>query len=206
LVRKGNPKGIKDWNDLVREDVRNVVPNPKTSGNGRYTYLAAWAYAERKFNHDQTKVKQFVGQLFRNVPVLDAGGRGATTTFVQNGIGDVLLTFESEVFQIAKVFSPDQFQVVVPSLSIVADVPVAVVDRVVVRRGSGKEADEYLRYLWSEEGQKLIAKNYFRPRQGSAPWAAKIALVQVEKDFGGWAKAQKTHFDDGALYDQIYKP
>lgn len=204
LVRKGNPKGIKDWDDLAREGVRNIVPNPKTSGNGRYSYLAVYAYAQRKFKKDPKQVNDFVSKVFHNVPVFDGGGRAATTTFVQRGIGDVLLTFESEVFQIAKVFNPNEFEVVVPSISVIADNPVAVVDRVAIRRGTGQVADEYLRYLWSNEGQKLASKFYFRTRQGTPSWQVKLELLEVDQEFGGWTKAQKTHFDDGALYDKIY--
>lgn len=210
LVRKGNPKGIKDWDDLVKPGVGVIVPNPKTSGNGRYSYLAAWAYASDKFGGDVTKIKAFVGALFHNVPVLDTGGRGATTSFVQNGLGDVLLTFENEVQQISKVFKPDQFDVVIPTSSILAEAPVAVVDKNVDRAGTRALATAYLQYLWSEEGQKLIAKQYFRPRseavlKANAALFPPIKLVSVES-LGGWDKLQKEHFNDGGLFDQIYVP
>jgi len=210
LVRKGNPKGIKDWDDLVKPGVGVIVPNPKTSGNGRYSYLAAWAYASDKFGGDVAKIKTFVGALFHNVPVLDTGGRGATTSFVQNGLGDVLLTFENEVQQISKVFKPDQFDVVIPTSSILAEAPVAVVDKNVDRAGTRALATAYLQYLWSEEGQKLIAKQYFRPRseailKANAASFPPIKLVSVES-LGGWDKLQKEHFNDGGLFDQIYVP
>ncbi|PAW75981.1 MAG: thiosulfate transporter subunit [Verrucomicrobia bacterium Tous-C9LFEB] len=210
LVRKGNPKGIKDWDDLVKPGIGVIVPNPKTSGNGRYSYLAAWAFASDKFGGDVTKIKTFVGALFHNVPVLDTGGRGATTSFVQNGLGDVLLTFENEVQQISKVFKPDQFDVVIPSSSILAEAPVAVIDKNVDRAGTRELATAYLQYLWSEEGQKLIAKQYYRPRseavlKANAALFPAIKLVSVDS-LGGWEKLQKEHFNDGGLFDQIYVP
>ncbi len=210
LVRKGNPKGIKDWDDLVKPSIGVIVPNPKTSGNGRYSYLAAWAYASDKFGGDVAKIKTFVGALFHNVPVLDTGGRGATTSFVQNGLGDVLLTFENEVQQISKVFKPDQFDVVIPSASILAEAPVAVIDKNVDRAGTRELATAYLQYLWSEEGQKLIAKQYYRPRseavlKANAALFPAIKLVSVDS-LGGWEKLQKEHFNDGGLFDQIYVP
>lgn len=210
LVRKGNPKGIKDWDDLVKPGIGVIVPNPKTSGNGRYSYLAAWAFASDKFAGDVAKIKTFVGALFHNVPVLDTGGRGATTSFVQNGLGDVLLTFENEVQQISKVFKPDQFDVVIPSSSILAEAPVAVIDKNVDRAGTRELATAYLHYLWSEEGQKLIAKQYYRPRseavlKANAALFPPIKLVSVDS-LGGWEKLQKEHFNDGGLFDQIYIP
>jgi sulfate/thiosulfate transport system substrate-binding protein len=208
LVRKGNPKKIQDWNDLVKPGIAVVVPNPKTSGNGRYSYLAAWGYAVRN-GADETKAKDFVGKLFRNVPVLDTGGRGATTTFVQRGIGDVLLTFENEVFLIKKELGNDQFDVVYPSSSILAENPVSVVDKVVNKRNTRAVSEAYLNYLYSEEGQEIAARHYLRPKLESVVAKHKadfkaIDLFTVEDVFGGWAKAQKTHFADGGIFDQIY--
>jgi len=208
LVRKGNPKNVHDWADLVKPGVAVIVPNPKTSGNGRYTYLAAWGYSLKK-GGGEAKAKEFVGQLFRNVPILDAGGRAATTTFVQRNIGDVLVTFENEVLLIKKELGGDQFDVVYPSISILAEPPVAVVDKVVDKRGTRKLAQAYLDYLYSEEGQEVIAKHYFRPRLESVAkkYAAEFKQLQlftIDEVFGGWQKAQKAHFDDGGLFDQIY--
>lgn len=208
LVRKGNPKAIKDWDDLVKPGVAVIVPNPKTSGNGRYSYLAAWGYAAKKTG-DQGKAREFVARLFKNVPVLDTGGRGATTTFVQRGIGDVLLTFESEVDLIKQELGGDQFTVVYPSASILAENPVAVVDKVADKRKTRAVAQAYLEHLYSDEGQEVAARHYFRPRNEkiAAKYAErfpKIALFTVDEAFGGWAKAQKTHFDDGGIFDQIY--
>lgn len=210
LVRKGNPKGIKDWDDLVKPGIGVIVPNPKTSGNGRYSYLAAWAFANDKFKGDTAKIREFVGALFHNVPVLDTGGRGATTSFVQNGQGDVLLTFENEVHQISKVFKPGLFDVVIPSSSILAEAPVAVVDKNVDKQGTREVATAYLQYLWSDEGQKLVVKNYFRPRSESllkenAALFPPIKLVAVES-LGGWASLQKEHFVDKGVFDQIFVP
>ncbi len=210
LVRKGNPKNIKDWDDLVKDGVQLAIVNPKTGGNGRYSYLGAWAYAKRKYGSDQ-KAQEFVGTLFRNAPVLDAGGRAATTTFIQRGIGDALLTFESEVLQIAREFSKDEFQVVVPSLSVDADAPVAVVDKVVEQKGTRKVAEGYLNFLYSDEGQRIAARHYLRPRKPEilAEYKAVFApieLVTVEEAFGGWARAQAEHFADGGTFDQIYAP
>ncbi|HEY5792911.1 MAG TPA: sulfate ABC transporter substrate-binding protein [Chthoniobacterales bacterium] len=209
LVRKGNPKGIKDWNDLVKDGASVIIPNPKTSGNGRYSYLGAWAYALKQAGGNADAAKAFVAKLFKNVPVLETGGRAATNTFVQKGFGDVLLTFESEVLQISRVFSPDQFEVVYPSLSILAEPPVAVVAGVVDRNGNREVATEYLKYLWSAPGQELVVKNFYRPR--SAELLAKnaslfppIELFSVDKVFGGWKAAQKEHFADGGVFDQIY--
>ncbi|HEY5894370.1 MAG TPA: sulfate ABC transporter substrate-binding protein [Chthoniobacterales bacterium] len=211
LVRAGNPKGIKDWDDLVKPGVQVIVPNPKTSGNGRYSYLAAWAYALKKNNGDQAAAKDFVAKLFKNVPVLDTGGRAATTTFAQNGIGDVLLTFESEVFAIKAdpTVGVSKLDSVVPSLSIVADAPVAVVDKNVDKAGTRAAAEDYLKYLFSPEGQELAAKNYFRPRDPAVLAKHKsefpeLPLVSVDETFGDWKKAQAEHFSDGALFDQIY--
>jgi len=208
LVRKGNPKAIKDWDDLIKADVTPVIPNPKTSGNGRYSYLGAWGYAAGKYGSDD-KAKAFVGKLFKRVAVLDTGGRGATTTFVERGIGDVLLTFENEVYLIAKKLNPDDFDIVIPSVSIEAEAPVAVVDKVVDRKGTRKAAEAYLQYLWSDEAQRLIAKHYFRPssqpilQENRASFPA-LKLLTVEQIAGGWAAAQKKHFADGGVFDQIY--
>lgn len=211
LVRTGNPKGIKDWDDLIKPGVQVIVPNPKTSGNGRYSYLAAWAYALKKNNGDQAAAKEFVGKLFKNVPVLDTGGRAATTTFAQNGIGDVLLTFENEVFAIKKdpTVGANKLDSVIPSLSIIADAPVAVVDRNVDKAGTRAVAEGYLKYLFSTEGQELVARNFFRPRDPAVLAKHKaefpeLPLVSVDEAFGGWKKAQADHFKDGALFDQIY--
>lgn len=210
LVRKGNPKGIKDWNDLVKPGVSVIVPNPKTSGNGRYSYLAAWAYAKAQPSGDDATATKFVQALFKNVPVLETGGRAATTTFVQKELGDVLLTFESEVQQIIKTFSPGQFAIVYPSQSILAEAPVSVVDKVVDKRGTRELATAFLDYLWSDQGQRLAAKFYFRPRSAkilaeNAALFPPIPLVGVAQVFGGWAAAQKTHFADGGIFDQIYQ-
>ena len=210
LVRKGNPKGIQDWPDLVRDGVQIVIPNPKTAGNGRYSYLGAWAWAKERYGSDEA-AREFVGKVFRNVPVLDVGGRAATTTFMQRGIGDVLLTFESEVLQITKEFSPDAFDVVIPSLSIDADAPVAVVDRVVDRKGSRALAEGYLGFLYTPEGQRLAAKHYLRPRDPAVfaefrEQFRPVRLVTVEAAFGGWPQAQAAHFADGGEFDRLYQP
>jgi sulfate transport system substrate-binding protein len=210
LVRKGNPKNIRDWDDLVKPGVGVVIPNPKTSGNGRYTYLAAWGYVVKK-GGNEARAREFVGQLFRNVPVLDTGGRAATTTFTQRAIGDVLVTFENEVLLIKKELGGDSFDVVYPSISILAEPPVAVVDKVVDKRGTRKVAQAYLEYLYSEEGQEIVARHYYRPRLASvakkhAQQFKSLQLFSIDDQFGGWQKAQKTHFDDGGLFDQIYSP
>ncbi len=210
LVRKGNPKGIKDWGDLMAPGISVIVPNPKTSGNGRYSYLAAWAYAKLRPGGDDAAAGQFVKALFKNVPVLETGGRAATNTFVQKEIGDVLLTFESEVLQITKVFSPDKFDVIYPPLSILAEAPVSVVDKVVDKRGTRQLATDYLEFLWSEDGQKLAAQSYFRPRSEkllaeNANLFPEIRLVSVDHVFGGWQAAQNAHFVDGGFFDQIYQ-
>ena len=210
LVRKGNPKAIKDWSDLVKPGVAVIVPNPKTSGNGRYSYLAAWAYARAQPAGSDATATEFIKALFRNVPLLETGGRAATNAFGQKEMGDVLLTFESEVLQITKVFSPDQFDVVYPPTSILAEAPVSVVDQVVDQRGTRDLATAYLEFLWSDEGQKLAVKHYFRPRsekllaENAAIFPA-IQLAKVDEVFGGWAAAQKTHFADGGIFDQIYQ-
>jgi len=208
VVRKGNPKGIKDWGDLVKSGVKVITPNPKTSGGARWNYLAAWAYAERKFGGDEAKVKQFIGALFKNVPVLDTGARGSTTTFAQRGIGDIFLSWENEAHLIEKEF-PGKTEIVIPSISILAEPPVAVVEKNAKKHGTQELAKAYLTYLYSAEAQDLAGKHYYRPRNAKAleKWSKnfpKIDLVTIDKDFGGWTKAQKTHFDDGGTFDQIY--
>ncbi len=211
LVRKGNPKNIRDWPDLIRDGVSVIIPNPKTSGNGRYSHLAAWAWALKAHSGDEKSARDFVRALFRNVPVLEAGGRAATNTFVQKGLGDVLLTFESETLQISRVFDPDKYEVVYPSLSIAADAPVAVVEKNATRHGTADLAREYLLYLWSPAGQEIAVKHFFRPKLPEAlekhqDLFPKIELAQVDDVFGGWDSAQKVHFDDDGVFDQIYAP
>jgi sulfate/thiosulfate-binding protein len=210
LVRKGNPKGIKDWGDLIKPGVSVITPNPKTSGGARWNYLAAWAWALKQPGGNDETAKDYTRKLFKNVPVLDTGARGATTTFVQRGIGDVLLAWENEAFLSIKELGPDKVEIVVPSLSILAEPPVAVVDKVVLRRGTREVATEYLSYLYSPEGQEIIAKNYYRPIDPSvaakyAKTFPQLSLVTI-KDFGGWSQAQKVHFADGGVFDQIYAP
>ena len=208
LVRKGNPKAIKDWDDLVKPGVSVITPNPKTSGGARWNYLAAWAFAKQKYG-DDTKARDFVAQLYRNVPVLDSGARGSTTTFVERGVGDVLLAWENEAFLALKEFGPDKFEIVAPSLSILAEPPVAVVDRNVDRKGTRKAAEAYLQYLYSDEGQEIAARNFYRPTDPkvAAKYAGKfpkLTLVTIDGAFGGWPNATKTHFADGGTFDQIY--
>jgi sulfate/thiosulfate-binding protein len=211
LVRKGNPKHIKDWDDVVKPGVVVVTPNPKTSGGARWNYLAAWAYALDKSGHDEAKARDFVKQLYKNVPVLDSGARGSTTTFVERGIGDVLLAWENEAYLALKQFGADKFDIVTPSLSILAEPPVAVVDKVAKKHGTADVAQAYLEYLYSDEGQDIAGRNFYRPRGAKA--AAKYAgqfspvkLVTVDEVFGGWQKAQKIHFADGGVFDQIFQP
>lgn len=211
LVRKGNPKGIKDWNDLVKPGVSVITPNPKTSGGARWNYLAAWGYALRQPGGNDQSAQEFVTKLFKNVPVLDSGARGSTTTFVQRGLGDVLLAWENEAILSIKEFGADKFEIVAPSLSILAEPPVAVVDKVVDKRGTRQVAEAYLQYLYSPEGQEIAAKHFYRPR--SPEIASKyqnqfpnVKLFTIDEQFGGWAKAQKTHFDDKGVFDQIYQP
>ncbi|QAA23361.1 sulfate ABC transporter substrate-binding protein [Sporolactobacillus terrae] len=209
LVRKGNPKHIKDWDDLTRKGVSIVTPNPKTSGGARWNYLAAWAYADKKYNNDQAKSKAFVKKLYSNVKVLDSGARGATTTFTERGVGDVLIAWENEAFLSIDELGKDKFDIVTPSLSILAEPPVAVVDKNAKSNGTTKVATEYLKYLYSDEAQNIIAKNYYRPRNQKilakySDQFPKLNLVTVEDHFGGWTKAQKTHFADGGTFDQIY--
>lgn len=211
LVRKGNPKGVKDWGDLIRAGVSVITPNPKTSGGARWNYLAAWGYALKQSNNDQTKAKDFVSKLFKNVPVLDTGARASTITFVERGMGDVLLAWENEALLSVNELGKDKFEIVVPSLSILAEPPVAVVDKIVDFRGTRAVAEEYLKFLYTEEGQKLAAKHYYRPRLASAQSAArvpfpKVNLFTIDQVFGGWTKAQATHFADGGIFDQIYEP
>jgi len=208
VVRKGNPKGIKDWGDLVKPGVKVITPNPKTSGGARWNYLAAWAYAEQKFGGDEAKVKQFIGALFKNVPVLDTGARGSTTTFAQRGIGDIFLSWENEAHLIEKEF-PGKTQIIIPSISILAEPPVAVVEKNAKKHGTEELAKAYLTYLYSAEAQDIAGKNFYRPRDAKAlaKWSKNfpaINLVTIDKNFGGWTKAQKTHFDDGGTFDQIY--
>jgi len=210
LVRKGNPKGIRDWDDLVKPGVSVITPNPKTSGGARWNYLAAWAYSLKKYGNDEGKARDFVTKLYKNVPVLDSGARGSTTTFVKRGIGDVFLSWENEAFLAVNELGKDKFEIVVPSLSILAEPPVTVVDKVVDRRGTRKVAQAYLEYLYTPEGQELAAKHYYRPRLESvaaryAKQFPKVTLFTIDEVFGGWQKAQKKHFADGGVYDRIYQ-
>jgi sulfate/thiosulfate-binding protein len=210
LVRKGNPKGIKDWGDLIKTGVQVITPNPKTSGGARWNYLAAWAYALRQPGGNDAKARQFVTDLFKRVPVLDSGARGSTNTFVQRGIGDVLLAWENEAY-LALDEAPGQLEIVVPSVSILAEPSVAVVDTVVDRKGTRAVAEAYLQYLYSPEGQEIAAKRHYRPRDEkiAAKYAnsfAKVKLFTIDEVFGGWQNAQKTHFADKGLFDQIYTP
>ena len=210
LVRKGNPKQIHDWPDLMKDGVIIVTPNPKTSGGARWNYLAAWGYALRANGGDETKARDFVARLYRHAPVLDIGARGAAITFTQREIGDVLIAWENEALMVAEEVSPGAFEVVVPPLSILAEPPVAVVDRVVDRRGTREAAEAYLNFLYSAEGQELAGRFYFRPRspQAMAKFGDRFAHVELMTidDFGGWAEAQRKHFTDGGLFDQIYRP
>ncbi len=208
LVRKGNPKKIKDWDDIVKPGIAVITPNPKTSGGARWNYLAAWAYALKQNNNDEAKAKEFVTKLYKNVPILDSGARGATTTFVERGIGDVLLAWENEAYLAKKELGPDKVEIVVPSLSILAEPPVTVVDKYAKKHGTDKVAQAYLEYLYSEEGQEIAAKNYYRPTLDSvakkyASQFAKVNLIKIDDVFGGWQKAQKTHFNDGGVFDEI---
>ncbi|MBP7335319.1 sulfate ABC transporter substrate-binding protein [Niveispirillum sp.] len=210
LVRKGNPKGIKDWDDLVKPGIQVITPNPKTSGGARWNYLAAWGYAADKNGGSEAAAKDFVAKLFKNVPVLDTGARGSTTTFVQRGIGDVLLAWENEAFLAINELGADKLEIVVPSVSILAEPPVAVLDKNVDRKGTRKVAEAYLTYLYTPEGQEIAARNYYRPRlpqlaQKYADRFPNIKLFDISK-FGGWSVAQKAHFADGGVFDEIYKP
>lgn len=211
LVRKGNPKNIKDWDDLARDGVQVITPNPKTSGGARWNYLAAYAYGKKHYGSDEA-AQEFVGKIFKNVPVLDTGARGSTTTFVQRGIGDVLLAWENEAFLAINELGPDKFEIIVPSLSIKAEPPVTVVDANAKKHGTEKVAQAYLEYLYSPAGQKLAAKHYYRP---SLPQYADakdlerfpdLEQVTIDADFGGWKQTQQTHFNDGGVFDKIYTP
>lgn len=210
IVRAGNPKGIKDWKDLIRPDVSVIVPNPKTSGNGRYSYLAAWGYAWKESGGKETAARDFVKKLFANVPVLDAGGRGATTSFAQRGLGDVLLTFENEVALTIQEFASEKLELVVPTISVLAENPVVWIDKVVERKGTEKVARAYLEFLYTPVGQELAAKHNFRPRDSQllAKYADRfkpLPLLSVEEIAGSWAQAQKVHFADGGIFDQLYE-
>ena len=213
LVRKGNPKNIKDWDDLIKEGVEVITPNPKTSGGARWNYLAAWAYADNKYGHSEDKDKEFIKKLYANVPVLDTGARGSTTTFAQRGIGDVLVAWENEAFLALDELGADKFEIVVPSLSIKAEPPVAVVDTVVDDKGTRRVAEAYLNFLYTPEAQKIIAHAYYRPSDPKSADPKELArfpnlkLVSIDDPlFGGWAKAQPKHFDDGGIFDQVYQP
>lgn len=210
LVRKGNPKGIKDWDDLVKPGMAVITPNPKTSGGARWNYLAAWGYVLRK-GGNEAAARDFVSRLYKNVPVLDSGARGSTTTFVERGIGDVLLAWENEAFLALKELGPDRFEIVAPSLSILAEPPVTWVDKVVDKHGTREVAKAYLEYLYTEQGQDLVARHYYRPTLASvaaryADQFPKLKLFSITELFGSWANAQKTHFADGGTFDQIYQP
>jgi sulfate/thiosulfate transport system substrate-binding protein len=210
LVRKGNPKGIRDWSDLVKPGVSVITPNPKTSGGARWNYLAAWGYELDRSNKSESKAKEFVTALYKNVPVLDSGARGSTTTFVERRIGDAFISWENEAFLAVNELGRDKFEIIVPSVSILAEPPVAVVDKVVDRRGTRAIAQAYLEYLYTSEGQEIAAKHYYRPRlaavekkySGKFP---KVKLFTIDEAFGGWSKVQKAHFDDGGIFDQIYQ-
>jgi len=213
LVRKGNPKQINDWGDLVKDGVQIVTPNPKTSGGARWNYLAAWAWAHKQFNGDETKIKGYIAELFKRAPVLDTGARGSLTTFAQRQIGDVLLAWENEAALAGAEFGADQFDIVVPPSSILAEPPVTIVDANVDAKGTRKVAEAYLNYLYSDEGQRIAAKHFYRPSNPSVVPAEELAklpkvdLISIDDPiFGGWAKAQPYHFADGGIFDQIYKP
>lgn len=209
LVHKGNPKGIKDWDDLLKSGVQVITPNPKTSGGARWNYLAAWGYALKKLGSED-KAKKFVGDLYKNVPVLDTGARGSTVTFVERGVGDVLLAWENEAYLAVKEFGADKFEIVAPPLSILAEPPVSVVDSVVEKKGTRAAAEAYLKYWYTKEGQEIAARNFYRPRDAEvgkkyAANFAKVDLFTIDDVFGGWTKAQKEHFGEGGVFDQIYK-
>jgi sulfate/thiosulfate transport system substrate-binding protein len=210
LVRKGNPKGIKDWDDLVKPGVAVVTPNPKTSGGARWNYLAAWGYALKKNGNDQAKAEKFVADLYANVPVLDSGARGSLTTFTERGVGDVFISWENEAFLAVKELGPTKFDIVVPSISILAEPPVSIVDKNVDRKGTRAAAQAYLEYLYTPEGQEIAAQNYYRPRDAkvAAKYAStfnlKVNLFTIDEVFGGWTKAQAAHFNDGGAFDRIF--
>jgi sulfate/thiosulfate-binding protein len=211
LVRQGNPKGIKDWDDLVRSDVSVITPNPKTSGGARWNYLAAWSFASTKYGGDEAKVREFMKKLFQNVPVLDTGARGATNTFVQRRMGDVFLAWENEALLVVNRLSPGEFEIVVPSVSILAEPPVTVIDKVVNKRGTREVATAYLQYLYTEVGQELIAKHYYRPQipkvaEKHAGRYPTVKLITVDEEFGGWQAAHAKHFTEGGTFDQIFAP
>ncbi len=209
LVRKGNPKGIKDWDDLAKPGVSVITPNPKTSGGARWNYLGAWGYALGKYGNDEAKARDFVTRVFKNVPVLDSGARGSTTTFTERGIGDVLVNWENEAYLVTKAEGGDKFEIVTPSVSILAEPSVSVVDKVAKRKGTFEAAQAYLEYLYSPEGQAIAVKHYYRPRSEEAAATAQftqLKLITIDEVFGGWQKAQKTHFSDGGVFDQIYLP
>ena len=210
LVRKGNPKGIKDWDDLAKPGISIIPANPKTSGAARWTYLAAWGYALEKNNKDEAKAKEFVGKIYKNVPVFDSGARGATTTFIQRGIGDVLVGWENEAYLALKEYGSEKYEIVNPSLSILAEPPVAVVEKVAKKKGNDVVAKAYLEYLYSDEAQEIAAKNFYRPRNEAIlkkyeSQFSKIKLITIDEVFGGWAKAQKVHFADGGVFDDIQR-
>src|SRR4030095_661358 len=209
VVRKGNPKGIRDWPDVVKQGVQVMTPNPKTSGGARWAYLAAWGYALKVNHNDEARAREFVTALYQNVPVLDSGARGSTTTFAQRGIGDVLLSWENEAYLIQKEFGAANFQIIAPSVSILAEPPIALVDKVVEKHGTRRVAQAYLEWLWSPEGQDIAGRNFYRPRLGPtfAKYAAnfpKINLFSVNQAFGGWSAAERIHFAAGGIFDQIY--
>ncbi|MFY0528369.1 sulfate ABC transporter substrate-binding protein [Archangium gephyra] len=211
VVRKGNPKAIRDWEDLLREGVSVITPNPKTSGGARWNYLAAWGYALRKAGGDEAKAREFISALFKNVPVLDSGARGATTTFAERGLGDVLIAWENEAFLLTEEVGKDKFEIILPSVSILAEPPVALVDRNVDRKGTRAAAEAWLQFLYSEEGQELAAKHHFRPRSRTvagkhASRFPAVSLFTLDEVSGGWKQAQKKHFDDGGAFDQLYLP
>jgi sulfate transport system substrate-binding protein len=208
LVRKGNPKGIKDWADLIKPDVQIITPNPKTSGGARWNYLAAWGYALKQYGSEE-KAKEFVGKLYKQAPILDTGARGSTVTFVERGQGDVLLAWENEAYLSVKEFGADKFEIVTPSISILAEPPVAVVDKVADKRGTRVVAEAYLNFLYSNDGQEIAVANFYRPRlkevaDKHGDQFSKLELFTIDDVFGGWQKAQKTHFADGGVFDQIY--
>lgn len=210
LVRKGNPKGIKDWNDLINEGIQVITPNPKTSGGARWNYLAAWGYATKTLGYDEAGAQDFLKKLFKNVPVLDTGARGSTTTFVEKGIGDVLLAWENEAYLALKEYGAD-YEIITPSLSILAEPPVAIVDKTVDKKGTREAAKAYLEYLYTEQGQEIAAKNFYRPRLQAIADKYKdqfkqLTLLTIDNDFGGWTEAQGKHFADGGTFDQIYTP
>lgn len=210
LVRKGNPKGIKDWGDLIKEGTEVITPNPQTSGGARWNYLAAWGYAAKTLGYDEAQTTEFMSQLYKNVPVLDTGARGSTTTFVEKGIGDVLLAWENEAYLALKEYG-DDYEIVTPSISILAEPPVAVVDKNVDKKGTRAAAEAYLKYLYTEQGQEIAAKNFYRPRLQAVADKYKdqfptLNLLTIDKDFGGWQSAQKKHFAEGGLFEQIYTP